>query len=69
MTPESPGLSITDQTVQTIAERAAADPRSVVRRLAGLPVRGRAGARIDRELQARGLVTSAAPPDGGPEAA
>jgi hypothetical protein len=41
---------IDDVTVARIADRASADPRSVVRRLAGLPVRGRAGARIDAAL-------------------
>ena len=37
---------ITDATVLKIAAEADADPRSVVRFLAGLPVRGRAGRRI-----------------------
>jgi hypothetical protein len=44
---------IDDAIVQEIAREASADPRSVVRRLAGLPVRGLAGERIDRALARR----------------
>jgi hypothetical protein len=47
--------SISDRTVQAIADRADVDPRSVVRRLAGLPVRGRTGARIDRVIRELGV--------------
>lgn len=39
-----------DATIARIADRASCDPRSVVRRLAGLPVKGRAGARIDAAI-------------------
>ncbi len=39
-----------DDVVDVIAKRADADRRSVIRRLAGLPVRGRAGARIERAI-------------------
>ena len=43
-------LHITDDDIDRIADRASADRRSVIRRLAGLPVKGRAGARIDAAL-------------------
>ena len=49
---------IDDVTVNRIADDAGVDPRSVVRRLAGLPVRGRAGQRIDRALA--GLTSASA---------
>ena len=52
--------SIDDETVATIARDADTDPRSVVRRLAGLPVRGRAGRRIDDAIARRTAGT--APP-------
>ena len=45
--------SIDNETVETIARDADADPRSVVRRLAGLPVKGRPGRRIDDALARR----------------
>jgi hypothetical protein len=41
---------IDDKVIEQLAERASADRRSVIRRLAGLPVRGKAGERIDRAL-------------------
>lgn len=41
----------TDEDVAAVARDASADPRSVVRRIAGLPVRGIAGDRIDRALR------------------
>lgn len=44
-------LSLDDAAVARLAERAAADPRSVLRRLAGLRVRGRVGARIDAAIE------------------
>jgi hypothetical protein len=53
---------IDDSTVEEIANAADADKRSVVRRLARLPVKGRAGRRIDRILAARGLLQSEAAP-------
>jgi hypothetical protein len=47
---------ITDELLDQIADRDAEVARiSVLRRLVGLPVRGRAGARIDRALEAHGL--------------
>jgi hypothetical protein len=46
---------VNDDLVEDVAKATYADPRSVVRRLAGLPVRGRRGEAIDRELVARGL--------------
>jgi hypothetical protein len=47
---------ITDAVVDAIAEDADVDQRSVLRRLAGLPVRGRSGRRIDRAV-ARAMAT------------
>ncbi len=44
---------IDDTVVAALAEEADADPRSVVRRLAGLKVRGRAGRRIDAAIAKR----------------
>jgi hypothetical protein len=41
---------VTDAFVAAIAEAADVDTRSVVRRLAGLPVRGRGGRRIDAAI-------------------
>lgn len=43
---------ITDEDVRRIAERAQAHERTVLRRLLGLHVRGRVGARVDREIAA-----------------
>lgn len=43
--------SLDDAAIARIAERASVDTRSVIRRLAGLPVRGKAGARIDAAIQ------------------
>ena len=45
--------NVTDEVVGEIAKLADVDARSVVRRLAGLPVRGRVGARIDRVIAER----------------
>jgi hypothetical protein len=50
---------IDDELVDSIAEEADVDARSVVRRLAGLPVRGRIGRRIDLVLCKRGLARGA----------
>lgn len=44
-------MTLDDATIARIADRASADPRSVIRRLAGLPVKGRAGARIDAAIR------------------
>lgn len=46
---------INDETLKEISTEASAAAVSVLRRLAGLPVRGRAQGRIDAVLQARGL--------------
>ncbi len=50
--------SLNDETVDTIAREASVDPRTVVRVLAGLPVRGLAGERavaaVDRFRDAQG---------------
>ncbi|MFO0735749.1 MAG: hypothetical protein U0270_07715 [Labilithrix sp.] len=58
-----PAAPITDDFVEDVAKTIHGDPRSVIRRLAGLPVRGRRGEAIDRELVARGITPS------GPRAA
>jgi hypothetical protein len=42
---------VDDELVAALAEQASADRRSVVRRLAGLPVRGLAGRRIDAAIE------------------
>jgi hypothetical protein len=52
---------IDDTVVAALAEEADADPRSVVRRLAGLKVRGRAGRRIDAAIAKRLQPESHAP--------
>jgi hypothetical protein len=57
-----PHTTITDAIILEIADAAAADHRSVLRRIAGLPVRGRRSDIIDRELRARGLIAPVAPP-------
>jgi hypothetical protein len=49
-------MHVTDDVIREVAEEAQADPRSVVRRLAGLRVRGRVGKRIDLVLAARGMA-------------
>jgi hypothetical protein len=61
MTHDAPP-TITDALIREIADAAAADHRSVLRHLAGLEVRGRRSAIIDRELRARGLIPPVAPP-------
>ncbi len=53
--PNPSTIQLTDQTISTIAAEADTDPRSVLRRLAGLPVKGRAGARVARVIAARGI--------------
>jgi hypothetical protein len=53
---------IDDTVVADLAREADVDERTVIRRLAGLRVRGRAGRRVDRVLQAR----MAATPDSKP---
>lgn len=58
MEPHTPRL--TDQDVAALAAEASADPRSVIRALAGLPVRGLAGTRI-REALARHRATPTPP--------
>lgn len=46
---------IDDEFVSSVAAEASVYPVSVIRRLAGLPVRGLAGVRVDRVLKARGV--------------
>ena len=58
---DAPRTDITDDTVALIAARADVDPRTVVRRLAHLPVRGRVGVRVDRAI-ADVLGIPSAPP-------
>jgi hypothetical protein len=48
---------ITDDLVYEIAKDASVSPLTVIRRLAGLPVRGLAGQRADKELRRLGLVS------------
>lgn len=43
-------IPVDDRIVEIIASKADVDERSVIRRLAGLPVRGRVGNRIDRAI-------------------
>jgi hypothetical protein len=53
---------IDDVIIAQIADEALADRRSVVRRLARLPVRGRVASRIDAAIARHGLSQSEAPP-------
>jgi hypothetical protein len=53
----SPALAIDDDTLEQVARESETDHRSVLRRIAGLPVKGRAGLRIDRVLAARNIPT------------
>ena len=56
LTPQEQRVEVTDADVDRIAEEALADRRTVIRRLAGLPVRGRVQARIDRAMaKVRGI--------------
>jgi hypothetical protein len=48
-----PPTKVDDKLVEEIANEADTDKRSVIRRLAGLEVRGRAGRRIDAALAKR----------------
>lgn len=52
---EMVAVESTDALVDAVVADTDADRRSVIRRLAGLPVRGAAGLAIDRALAARGL--------------
>ncbi len=52
--------AIDDAIVAALAREADVDERTVIRRLAGLPVRGRAGRRIDRALQTLQIASRAA---------
>jgi hypothetical protein len=54
-----------DTLVRRLAAEAVADERSIVRRLAGLEVRGAVGRRIDEVLKAHGLLVQ---PEERPEA-
>jgi hypothetical protein len=47
---------VTDALVLKVAGEASADRRSVIRALAGLPVRGLPGQRINRVLEAHGIA-------------
>lgn len=53
-------VPITDELVDAVAEEAVVDRRSVLRRLAGLEVRGNAGRRLDRVLARRRMVLARA---------
>jgi hypothetical protein len=50
------GAKVTEEIVEKIAESVGAHPRTVARRVAGLPVRGVAGRVIDRALERRGVI-------------
>lgn len=52
---------VTEELLSDITTTAGAAEISVMRRLLGLPVRGQAGERIDRELAKRGLLPSNGP--------
>lgn len=52
---------ITDDTIASLTVEADADPRTILRALLGLPVRGRTGERVRRVLAARGLAPSTPP--------
>ncbi|HEX3346008.1 MAG TPA: hypothetical protein VHS09_15600 [Polyangiaceae bacterium] len=52
--------AVTDELCRAVADEADVHLQSVARRLAGLPVRGRSGRRIDAALARRGLVPSPA---------
>ena len=49
-------MQLTDESLRAIADKACASPVSVMRRLLGLRVRGRAGERIDRLLEAMAMT-------------
>ncbi|MBK8212426.1 MAG: hypothetical protein IPK71_01635 [Myxococcales bacterium] len=53
-----PPSPLTDDDVNAIALEAAADPRTVLRVLVGLPVRGRPGERIAGVLADRGVTVA-----------
>lgn len=58
---------VTDEFVERVAKLALANPRTVVRRLAGLPVRGAVGKRIDAviaRLRSTNGVASASAAEG-----
>jgi hypothetical protein len=50
---------ITDELIRDVAEDAGAAERSVMRRILGLRVRGRAQKRVDAALAARGVAAVA----------
>lgn len=49
-------VAITDDDINSISVAAVAHPKTVLRRLLGLEVRGNAGRRVDTELERRGFV-------------
>ena len=49
--------------IEEVAAAAIADPRTVQRRLLGLPVRGRVADRVDSELARRGYAPVCANPN------
>lgn len=64
-----PTQLVSDEFVDEIATLADTDRRSVIRRLAGLSVKGRAGMRIDRVLASRGVLPPSQPPPSSTQAA
>jgi hypothetical protein len=53
--------TLTDETIDSIADETASHRRTVERRLLGLPVRGRVASRVDAVLAKRGLLNYRAP--------
>ncbi len=47
---------ITDEFISALADQLGVSEVSIIRRVAGLPVRGRAGRRIDRALAERNVL-------------
>jgi hypothetical protein len=60
MANESPRI-ITESTLEIVERETDACRVSVLRRVVGLPVRGRVGQRIDRALAAHGIIPPATP--------
>jgi hypothetical protein len=70
---DTPAPSFVEDLVTQLADAAGAHRCSVMRRLLGLPVKGRAGARVDAAIRSRGRASftfvsdyAATPPAGAP---
>ena len=64
VTDEQYPWKITDEILAKLAKKIGADPRSLQRRLIGLPVRGRRGWLVDRALRTAGYEPRSAVPRG-----